>query len=37
MPRTGEPPTNWREVERQFAMKYFGLDEMFHDGRHAWL
>jgi PPOX class probable F420-dependent enzyme len=24
-------------VERDFARKYMNSDEMFHDGRHAWL
>jgi len=23
-------------MERAFAAKYFGLDELPHDGRHAW-
>ena len=36
-PRTGAPVDELRDVERQFAGKYFGLDEMFYDGRHAWL
>ncbi len=37
VPRSGEPADELVEVERQFARKYFGLDEMFYDGRHAWL
>jgi hypothetical protein len=36
-PRTGEPVPELDEVETAFARKYFGLDEMFYDGRHAWL
>jgi hypothetical protein len=42
VPRIGEPVDQpscrgLLEVEKQFAAKYFGLAEMFHDGRHAWL
>lgn len=37
VPRTGEPNAELPEVEARFATKYFGSDEMFHDGRHAWL
>lgn len=37
VPRTGEPNPELVEVERLFARKNFGLDEMPHDGRHAWL
>ncbi|AZK98243.1 MULTISPECIES: pyridoxamine 5'-phosphate oxidase family protein [Streptomyces] len=36
-PRTGEPCAELREPEMLFARKYFGLDAMPHDGRHAWL
>ncbi|HSX99664.1 MAG TPA: pyridoxamine 5'-phosphate oxidase family protein [Streptomyces sp.] len=36
-PRTGEPVSELIEVERRFARKNFGIDEMPHDGRHAWL
>ncbi|MCC9711866.1 pyridoxamine 5'-phosphate oxidase family protein [Streptomyces sp. MNU76] len=36
-PRTGEPVPELVEVERLFAQKNFGIDEMPHDGRHAWL
>ena len=37
-PRTGEPvPRTRRGPERLFARKNFGIDEMPHDGRHAWL
>jgi hypothetical protein len=25
------------EPEKLFARKYFGGEQMFHDGRHAWL
>ena len=37
VPRTGEPDDELAAVEPAFARKNFGLDEMFHDGRHAWL
>jgi PPOX class probable F420-dependent enzyme len=36
-PRTGEACPELALPERLFARKYFGLDEMPHDGRHAWL
>ncbi|MER6049823.1 pyridoxamine 5'-phosphate oxidase family protein [Streptomyces sp. NPDC001793] len=36
-PRTGEPCPELAAPERLFAGKYFGLTEMPHDGRHAWL
>ncbi|MFG2334780.1 pyridoxamine 5'-phosphate oxidase family protein [Streptomyces sp. NPDC048604] len=36
-PRTGEPCPELEVPERLFARKNFGLDEMPHDGRHAWL
>jgi PPOX class probable F420-dependent enzyme len=36
-PRTGEPHAGLEAPERLFAAKNFGLEEMFHDGRHAWL
>ncbi|MEU8567361.1 pyridoxamine 5'-phosphate oxidase family protein [Streptomyces pathocidini] len=41
-PRTGEPlpePENSElaAVEKLFAAKYFGMDTMPHDTRHAWL
>ncbi|BCL32111.1 pyridoxamine 5'-phosphate oxidase family protein [Streptomyces aurantiacus] len=36
-PRTGEPHPELDAVERLFARKNFGLEEMPHDGRHAWL
>ncbi|MFE9642581.1 pyridoxamine 5'-phosphate oxidase family protein [Streptomyces sp. NPDC006365] len=36
-PRTGEPHPELDAVERLFARKNFTLDEMPHDGRHAWL
>ncbi len=36
-PRTGEPHSELVAVERLFARKNFGLEEMPHDGRHAWL
>ncbi|MFL1904563.1 pyridoxamine 5'-phosphate oxidase family protein [Streptomyces tauricus] len=37
VPRTGEPCPELDTVERMFARKNFGLDEMPHDGRHAWM
>lgn len=37
VPRTGDTSDALVAVEAQFAGKYFGLDEMFHDGKHAWL
>ncbi|MFE6974727.1 pyridoxamine 5'-phosphate oxidase family protein [Streptomyces sp. NPDC057682] len=36
-PRTGEPCPELDAPERMFAAKYFGMDVMPHDGRHAWL
>lgn len=36
-PRAGEPHPELAEVEAAFARKYFDSDELFHDGRHAWL
>ncbi|WP_399922493.1 pyridoxamine 5'-phosphate oxidase family protein [Streptomyces kanamyceticus] len=36
-PRTGEPCPELDVPERLFAHKLFGLDEMPHDGRHAWI
>ncbi|MEU6618735.1 MULTISPECIES: pyridoxamine 5'-phosphate oxidase family protein [Streptomyces] len=36
-PRTGEPCPELVEPERLFPVKYFGMAEMPHDGRHAWL
>jgi hypothetical protein len=37
VPRTGGAPGALAEPERLFARKYFGTDEMWHDGRHGWL
>ncbi|WP_221358634.1 pyridoxamine 5'-phosphate oxidase family protein [Streptomyces beigongshangae] len=37
LPRTGEPCAELEAVERLFARKNFGLEEMPHDGRHAWM
>ncbi|WP_055714085.1 pyridoxamine 5'-phosphate oxidase family protein [Streptomyces torulosus] len=37
VPRTGEPLAELAGVERLFARKNFGIDDMPHDGRHAWL
>ncbi|WP_327247539.1 pyridoxamine 5'-phosphate oxidase family protein [Streptomyces sp. NBC_01320] len=36
-PRTGEDCPELDFPERLFAAKYFGMDVMPHDGRHAWL
>ncbi|MER7809817.1 pyridoxamine 5'-phosphate oxidase family protein [Streptomyces sp900116325] len=36
-PRTGEDCPELVGPERLFAAKYFGMDVMPHDGRHAWL
>lgn len=35
-PRTGEPCPELVAVEKLFARKNFAMEEMFHDGRHAW-
>ncbi|GHH50480.1 pyridoxamine 5'-phosphate oxidase family protein [Streptomyces candidus] len=37
VPRTGEACPELDRPEALFAAKYFHLDEMPHDGRHAWL
>ncbi|MGV9627206.1 pyridoxamine 5'-phosphate oxidase family protein [Streptomyces sp. NPDC003487] len=37
VPRTGELCAELDAVETRFARKYFGLDMLPHDGRHAWL
>jgi len=37
VPRTGEPNEVLAPVEAAFVKKNFGLDEMFHDQKHAWL
>ena len=38
VPRTAGPSAELAAIERVFADKYMGgADEMFHDGRHAWL
>ena len=37
VPRTGEPDDALAGIEPKFARKYMGGDQMFHDGRHAWL
>ncbi|WP_406388473.1 pyridoxamine 5'-phosphate oxidase family protein [Streptomyces sp. NBC_00887] len=36
-PRTGEVCAELELPEQLFASKYFGLDTLPHDGRHAWL
>ncbi|GGU62324.1 pyridoxamine 5'-phosphate oxidase [Streptomyces albospinus] len=36
-PRRGDPCPELAAPERLFAEKYFGIEEMPHDGRHAWL
>ena len=37
LPRTGELRAELDVPETLFARKNFGMDEMPHDGRHAWL
>lgn len=37
VPRTGELRAGLDAPERLFARKYFGLEELPHDGRHAWI
>ncbi|MFI1412035.1 pyridoxamine 5'-phosphate oxidase family protein [Streptomyces sp. NPDC020707] len=37
VPRTGDPCPELDSVERLFARKNFGIDELPHDGRHAWM
>ncbi|MFH9426071.1 pyridoxamine 5'-phosphate oxidase family protein [Streptomyces sp. NPDC017529] len=37
VPRTSDACPELDVPERMFAAKYFGMDEMPHDGRHAWL
>jgi nitroimidazol reductase NimA-like FMN-containing flavoprotein (pyridoxamine 5'-phosphate oxidase superfamily) len=37
VPRTGAAAVELAEPERLFARKYFGTEEMWHDGRHGWL
>jgi hypothetical protein len=37
VPRTGEPHAELAPIEAEFASKYFGTEELFLDGRHAWL
>jgi len=38
VPRIGAAPDELlAAAERQFASKYSGSPDMFHDGRHAWL
>ena len=37
VPRTGEPNDALAGIEPVFARKYMGGDQIFHDGRHAWL
>jgi pyridoxamine 5'-phosphate oxidase-like protein len=37
VPRSGEPNDALAGIEPVFARKYMGGDQMFHDGRHAWL
>ena len=37
VPRTGAANDELAAVETQFARKNFGLDELFYDGKHAWL
>jgi nitroimidazol reductase NimA-like FMN-containing flavoprotein (pyridoxamine 5'-phosphate oxidase superfamily) len=37
VPRTGEPADELVAVERGFARKYLGSEELYYDGKHAWL
>jgi nitroimidazol reductase NimA-like FMN-containing flavoprotein (pyridoxamine 5'-phosphate oxidase superfamily) len=37
IPRTGASHDALTAVEQQFAGKYFGGGDMYHDGRHGWL
>lgn len=37
IPRTGEPCPELEPVEALFARKYFGLEALPHDHRHAWI
>lgn len=37
VPRVGDPEPALLATERLFARKYFGVDDLPHDGRHAWL
>ncbi|MEU3192795.1 pyridoxamine 5'-phosphate oxidase family protein [Streptomyces sp. NPDC006992] len=37
VPRGGAACPELAEAERLFCAKYFGLPQMPHDGRHAWL
>ncbi|MFD9886536.1 pyridoxamine 5'-phosphate oxidase family protein [Streptomyces alboflavus] len=37
VPRSGEPCPELDLPERLFARKNFGMEEMVHDSRHAWL
>ncbi|MEU6767267.1 pyridoxamine 5'-phosphate oxidase family protein [Streptomyces sp. NPDC046853] len=36
-PRVGEPFPELEAPERLFAQKYFGMDTMPYDGKHAWI
>lgn len=36
-PRIGEPDSRLADVEREFARKNIGSEEMVYDERHAWL
>jgi Pyridoxamine 5'-phosphate oxidase len=37
VPRTGGPDDALAAIEPVFAGKYMGGEQMYHDGRHAWL
>jgi len=37
IPRTGEPCPELEPVEKLFARKNLGSEELPHDGRHAWM
>jgi Pyridoxamine 5'-phosphate oxidase len=36
-PRSGLPNDELAVMEPQFFLKYFNTDQVFHDGKHAWL
>lgn len=37
VPRTGQANPELVAPEQLFARKYLGIEDMFHDQRHAWL
>jgi hypothetical protein len=36
-PRSGEPNDELEVMEPKFFTKYFNTDQVFHDGKHAWI